>query len=266
MLSKTLFALLASSAVNALPYDAYADETLEAQACESEKETEIGANVGYGMLNGEFGNTDGVQIRVGGNTSLYTFGDVQLVLDSIFVTNYFGYEGNGVQKDSLTDAYALLMYNGFEGYSVGGGINLFFYDGSGMYLADESLELTDYAIGPSLRGTIRAEPLMLMIDYSLGFGQLGSSRSDLHFLLKNRLGVSLGIDYAGFSADAYSDLVYNYINDLGDVSFELRYGLRAGYRFVDFMGINAFYEHAEFYGLEARESADAVGGGLSLSF
>ncbi|HII15513.1 MAG TPA: hypothetical protein HA362_04335 [Nanoarchaeota archaeon] len=266
MTPKTLLALLASSAVPALPYDAYADETAEAPICESPKETEIGANAGYAMLNGEFGNTDGAQVRIGGNTSLYTFGNGQLVLDSSFITDYFGYEGNGVQKDSLTDAYALVMYNGFEGYSVGGGINLFFFDGSGMYASGQPMELTDYAIGPSLRGTIIADPVKLVLDYSLGFGQLGSNRADLDFLLKNRLGINLGIGYEGFSADVYTDLIFNYMPYSEDSSFELKYGLRVGYGFIDFMAANAFYEHAEFYGIEARDSADAVGGGFSLFF
>lgn len=258
MAKNAIFALLAACSM-------YASNANAEECLEPVKETEVSASVGYSMSSGAYGNADGVQVRLGGDTSLYTFGDAELILDSGFVTDYYGYDANGVQKDSLTDISALLMYHGFANYGVGGGLNVFMYDASGAYDAGRPMELTDYAIGPVLAGTINDGIVQLHIDSSLGFGQFGSNSAGLDFLLKGRLRVGLGVSYSGFSAEAYSDAIYNY-EPYGVDSFELRAGARLGYRFVDFMGANAFYEHAAYFGENENESADSFGAGLSLFF
>ncbi|MFA5887137.1 MAG: hypothetical protein WC852_00290 [Candidatus Nanoarchaeia archaeon] len=259
MAKNAILALLAACSM----YSANANAE---QCVDPVKETEIGATAAYTNNQNEFGNLDAFQLRIGGSTVTNVYDNLDLVLDSGYTMNYYGYENIGLQKDSVTDVSALLMTNYMCDY-FGGGLNVVYYDGFGAYDDGSDMSLTDYSIGPAARAQFLAEDMVLTFDYSIGFGEYGNNRNGETFNIKNQFGI--GLDYniiEGLYAEAYSEVVYNYMPFTSRQTLEIVAGAELSYRFVKFMALNVFYEHSRIWGEPTRENIDSVGGGLSLFF
>lgn len=261
MAKNALLALLAACSMYAA--NAKADEC--AECVESVKETEIGATAAYTYNDNSFGVLDAFQLRIGGSTNTNVYDNLDLVLDSSYLMNYYGYENTGLQRDSVTDVSALLMTNYMCDY-FGGGINIVYYDGFGAYEDGSPMSLTDYSIGPAVRAQFLAHDMGLTFDYSIGFGEYGNNADGEAFNIKNQFGVGVNYHINGFFAEAYAKVVHNYMPFTSRQTLEIVAGAELGYRFVDFMALRAFYEHSHVIGEPTRESVESVGGGLSLFF
>jgi len=258
MAKNAFLALLAGCSL----YAANAD----AEDCvELAKETEIGATAAYTLNQSAYGSSGAFQLRIGGSTNTNVYDNLDLVLDSSYIMNYYGYDNTGLQKDSLTDVSALLMTTYMCDY-FGGGINIVYYDGFGAYEDNSAMSLTDYSIGPALRAEFLAQGMALTFDYSIGFGEYGNNRDGETFNIKNQFGIGIYYHIAGFYAEAYSEIVHNYMPLAGRETLEIIAGAELSYRFVKFMALNAFYEHSMIIGEPAKQSVDSAGGGLSLFF
>lgn len=258
MAKNALLALLAGCSL-------YAANVKADECAESPKETEIGATAAYTHNDNSFGSLDAFQLRIGGSTVTNVYDNLDLVLDTSYLMNYYGYDNVGLQRDSVTNASALLMTSYMCDY-FGGGLNVVYYDGFGAYEDDSAMSLTDYAIGPAVRAQFLASDISLTFDYSIGFGEYGNNRNGETFNIKNQFGIELDYHINGFSASAYSGVVHNYMPFTSRQTLEIVAGAELGYRFVDFMALNAFYEHSVVFGEPTRESVDSVGGGLALFF
>ncbi|MDD4877898.1 MAG: hypothetical protein PHO02_02585 [Candidatus Nanoarchaeia archaeon] len=259
MTKNALLALIAGCSMYAA--SANADDV----CVEPVKETEIGASAAYTYNQNAFGALDAFQLRIGGSTVTNLANNLDLVLDSGYVMNYYGYGGIGLQKDSLTDTSALLMTS-YECDYFGGGLNVFYYDGFGAYSDGSDMSLTDYALGPAVRFMFVDEGTALTFDYSVGFGEYGNNRDIETFNIKNHF--SIGLEYAisGFFTRAYTEMIYNYMPMASRETLEIIAGARLGYRFVDFMALSAFYEHSTVFGELTREQVESAGGAISLFF
>jgi hypothetical protein len=259
MAKNALLALLAACSMYSA--NANADECVECT-----KETEIGARAAYTYNDNSFGNLEAFQLRIGGSTVTNVYDNLDLVLDSGYTMNYYGYENIGLQKDSVTDVSALLMTNYMCDY-FGGGLNVVYYDGFGAYDDNSPMSLTDYSIGPAVRFMFVDEGASLTFDYSIGFGEYGNNRNGETFNIKNQFGIELNYNIIeGLYAEAYSEMIHNYMPFTSRQTLEIVAGAELSYRFVNFMGLNVFYEHSQIWGEPTRESIDSVGGGLSLFF
>lgn len=259
MAKNALLALLAACSMYSA--NANADECVDPV-----KETEIGARAAYTFNQNEFGDLGAFQLRIGGSTVTNVYDNLDLVLDSGYLMNYYGYENIGIQRDSVTDVSALLMTSYMCDY-FGGGINIVYYDGFGAYEDNSAMSLTDYSIGLAARAQFLASDMALTFDYSIGFGEYGNNRNGETFNIKNQFGI--GVDYniiEGLYAEAYSEMIHNYMPFSQRQTLEIVAGAELSYRFVNFMGLNVFYEHSRIWGEPARNSIDSVGGGLSLFF
>ena len=259
MAKNALLALLAACSM-------YAANAKSDECVESVKETEIGATAAYTHNDNSFGALDAFQLRIGGSTNTNVYENLDLVLDSSYLMNYYGYENTGLQRDSVTDVSALLMTNYMCDY-FGGGLNVVYYDGFGAYEDNSPMSLTDYSIGPAVRAQFLASDMALTFDYSIGFGEYGNNRNGETFNIKNQFGIELDYNIIeGLYAEAYSEMIHNYMPSTSRQTLEIVAGAELSYRFVNFMGLNVFYEHSRVWGEPARENIDSVGGGLSLFF
>lgn len=258
MVSKTLTALSAALSL-------YAGSALAEECAAPEKETEIGAMAAYVHHESEYGDVDGVQYRIGGGTVTNLYENLDLLLESQFVSNYFDYDDIGIQKDSFTDIFASLVYTGYPDYALGGGLSVFFYDGYGSY-GDRDMQLTDYALGVFLKAAINGDYSRLSFNYALGFGEFGNNLLGENFSLKNRLVTSYDVFVDDFAANIHASTGYTYVPDTNDNNLEFVLGAWVEYRVVHYLALRAFYERMWMFGQDERQASDSVGAGVFLIF